>query len=141
VTVDPATCLVNGSIATVSATGLMASSPENYLGTILECNSDPGQPTIATLGDAIPVSCTPALANKFSPNGAGTLSTTFSIVEGVTGPPSQGTDSAGNPASTDAANYPCPPTAAQVSEGDTCVLAVSDSGGDQVTVPIAFNPN
>jgi hypothetical protein len=140
VTVNPATCLVNGTVADVSGTGLMPSSNSNFLGTLLECNSDPTQPTVNELGNAIPVSCTGATSHTFTPNAGGTLSTTFSIVEGVTGPPASGTDSAGNPAATDAANYPCPPTAAQVSVGDTCIIHVGDSGGDQVTVPIAFNP-
>jgi hypothetical protein len=50
-----------------------------------------------------------------------------------------GTDSTGGNPYTDAAGYPCPPTAAQQAAGDTCVIAVGDTGGDQVTVPISFN--
>jgi len=51
-------------------------------------------------------------------------------------------DSAGNDPATDAAKYPCPPTPAQVSAGDSCVLAFGDSAtaDGQVTVPIAFVP-
>ena len=32
---------------------------------------------------------------------------------------------------TDAANFPCPPTAAQQAAGDTCVLAIGDQAGDR----------
>jgi hypothetical protein len=141
VTVAPATCLLNGTEATVSATGLYPKSGSNYLGTVLECNSDPAQPTINLLGAALPVSCTEALADTWTPNAEGTFTGVFDIVEGVTGPPASGTDSAGNPGSVDAADYPCPPTPAQESLGDTCLVVLSDSGGDQVKVPISFNPN
>ena len=84
----------------------------------------------------IPDSCTGALANRFTPNSGGTLSGTFTIVEGTTGPPvANSTDSAGNSGAVDAAKYPCGPAA------DTCVLAVGDLGGDQISVPISFNTN
>jgi len=140
-TADPATCLMNGTVTTVSATGLYPSSNTNFLGTLIECNSDPTQPTIAILGTALPVSCTGALAHDWTPNATGTFTGTFPVVAGVTGPPATGTDSAGNPGSVDAANYPCPPTAAQLAAGDTCLLALGDSGGDQVSVPLSFNPD
>jgi hypothetical protein len=136
-TVNPATCLLNGTSVAISATGLV----KKTLGTILECNSDPGQPTASLLGHAIPVSCTAALAASFTTSSAGSYSGNFSVVEGVTGPPLQGPDSTGGDAATDAVNYPCPPTPAQVTAGDVCVIAVGDEGGDQVTVPISFNPN
>ena len=41
---------------------------------------------------------------------------------------------------TDAAEYPCPPTAAEQAAGDVCVISVSDTGGDRITVPISFDP-
>ena len=139
VTVDPATCLVAGSTVSITATGLLPfNSSTNSLGTVLECNDDPGQPTVALAARSFPVSCTGALAHDFAPNGAGTANESFTVVVGTTGPPATGTDSAGNDAGADAAKYPCPPTPAQVS--DTCVIAVGDLGGDKVVVPIAFNP-
>ena len=140
VTVDPDTCLTAGTTVTITATGLLPyAKPANELGTVVECNSDPGQPTVPLAGHNFPVSCTQVLATDFTPNAAGTHSQTFSVVRGITGPPTTGTDSAGKPGSTDAAGYPCPPTPAQTA--DTCVIAVGDQGGDKVVVPIAFNPN
>ncbi len=139
VTVDPDTCLVAGTKVTVTATGLLPyNAKTNELGTVLECNSDPGQPTVLLSNHNFPVSCTPALNTDFTPDATGTASQTFSIVVGTTGPPTTGTDSAGAAASTDAVAYPCPPTPAQTA--DTCVIAVGDIGGDKVVVPIAFNP-
>jgi hypothetical protein len=139
VTVNPASCLGSGSKVTITATGLLPySAKTNPLGTVLECSNDPGQPTVALDGHNFPVSCTGALANDFPPTAAGTLSTTFSVVVGMTGPAATGTDSAGNDASADAAKYPCPPTPAQTT--DSCVIAVGDIGGDKVVVPISFNP-
>jgi hypothetical protein len=142
-TVNPATCLVNGTVVTLTATGLKPyNKSTNYLGTLLQCNDDPNQPTDSLLGHAIPVSCTGALAHDFTPNSAGTFSGSLSVIQGVTGPPVSGnpTDSAGNPSEVDAAKYPCPPTSAQLAIGDSCVIALGDVGGDQITVPISYNP-
>jgi hypothetical protein len=153
-----ATCVVNGTLLTLAATGLTPLGVNNNaLGTFIECNDDPSQPTFSILGNAIPISCTGALKYVFTPNAAGTANMpdpnaqpaalpAFTVVGGTTGPPCvptlcTGNDSAGNSPYTDAANYPCPPTAAQIAAGDTCVVAVGDTGGDQVTVPIEFNPN
>jgi hypothetical protein len=162
-TVSPATCLVNGSTATITVTGLMPASASTSLGTFIECNDDPDQATVAILGNNIPVSCSPALKYIFTPNAAGTASMpspnnqpsplpAFSVIEGTVGPacaPSLcgGTstdpspDSAGGNPYIDAAKYPCPPTSAQEAAGDTCVISVGDTGGDQVVVPITFNPD
>jgi hypothetical protein len=128
---------------TVSATGLTPNTKAtpNALGTVIECNSDAGQPTITFAGNAIPVSCSAVLGDSFTPNAQGTYSGKFTIVAGVTGPPTEGTDSAGNSAANDAANYPCPPTPAQVSKGDHCDVAVGDLAGDEIPVPISFNTN
>lgn len=134
VTVDPATCLVNGTVVSIKATGLTTGST----GSVLECSGDKSQPTMTVLGAQIPVSCTGALAKLFS-TGSGSYSTTFTVVEGITGPPGTGNDSSGHAGATDAALYPCPPTAAQTSKGDTCVIAVGDLAGDEVPVPISFN--
>ena len=53
VTVSPGTCLVNGTDLSLTATGLVPQSTTNFLGTILECNSDPSQPTVSVLGTAL----------------------------------------------------------------------------------------
>ena len=41
-------------------------------------------------------------------------------------------------AATDAANYPCPPTPAQVAVGDTCGFVVAAHPSDLDVVPISF---
>jgi hypothetical protein len=77
---------------------------------------------------------------------SGTFSTSFTIISPTPGPPCgssylvscPATDSAGKSPSSDAANYPCPPTPAQQQVGASCTLAFGDSGGKQATVPIAF---
>jgi hypothetical protein len=136
VVVNPATCLVGGQSVTVTATGLKPyNASTNELGTVLECNSNASQPTVLFAGEAVPVSCTKVTAATFTPNAGGTLNTTFTISVGTLGPPTIGTDSAGNSATTDAGNYPCGPAV------DSCVVAVGDLGGDQVLVPISFNTN
>lgn len=134
-TVDPATCLLNDSLVKVTATGITA----NSLGSLLECNSAAGQPTATFAGESIPVSCSSVSAYLFTSSASGGYSASFTVHAGVVGPPVTGTDSAGRSAAADAANYPCPPTAAQVSAGDTCVIAVGDQGGDEIPVPISFN--
>jgi hypothetical protein len=135
ITVDPGTCLVGGEDVTVTGTGLTP----NSLSTLLECNTTAGQPTVATLGTAVPVGCTSLLRYIQTTTASGDLPvTTFTIVEGTVGPPATGTDSAGGNASTDAANYPCPPTAAQVSDGVSCDLRFSDEASDVVAVPLVF---
>ncbi len=48
------------------------------------------------------------------------------------------TDSTGGSPATDAAKFPCPPTAAQQAAGDTCVIAFGDASGDQATANISF---
>jgi len=108
-----------------------------------------GQPTVSFLKNAIPVSCTQV--KTFTTNSDGTIATAdqqFTIEEGTTGPPCSASgatmcdspsDSAGNDPSTDAANFPCPPTAAQTAAGVGCVIAVGDLAGDKVPVPISFN--
>jgi hypothetical protein len=95
----------------VTATGLLPyAKPTNELGTVVECNSDTGQPTVPVLGHNFPVSGTQVTASVFTLDATGTASQTFSVVVGPTGPPGPGTDSAGKPGSTDAAAYPCPAT-------------------------------
>jgi len=135
VTVDPGTCLSGGMVVTLTGSGFTA----NSLGTIVECNSTPGQPTVAVLGNPIPVGCSNPSSHMVTMSNTGALpSTSFTVVSGTVGPPATGTDSAGNDAATDAANYPCPPTQAQVSDGVTCVFRVSDAASDVVIVPVYF---
>ncbi|HYA67828.1 MAG TPA: hypothetical protein VED63_03755 [Acidimicrobiales bacterium] len=99
-----------------------------------------GQPTVAYLGNAIPVSCSKVkILTTTATGGIATADQAFTIQTGVIGPPASGTDSAGNDAATDAAKYPCPPTAAQVAAGNSCVIAVGDVAGDKVFVKIGFN--
>jgi hypothetical protein len=141
VTVNPANCLKAGTQVTVTGTGLVPSST----GSILECNGDPSQPTETVFGTAIPVSCTPiAIFTTTSSGGVPTGNQSFTVVVGTTGPPCSGPcttpDSSGGAAATDAAKYPCPPTAAELaaSPPDSCVIAIGDLGGDKVAVPIQF---
>ena len=114
ITVTPNSGLANGQNVMVSGEGFDVSST----GAVLECSNDPGQPTITVLGNSIPVSCSNPLNNLHSTDPSGNLpAASFSVSTGVTGPPGTGTDSSGGSAATDAANYPCPPTPAQVSAG------------------------
>ena len=123
--VSPNTGLSDGSSVTVTAGGY----PDSATGAILECNTDAGQPTIPVAGNAVPVSCTnPFLAIKTT-TATGTLSASFTVHEGTVGPPAAGTDSAGHDAAADAALYPCPPTPAQVTAGDSCVIQFGVQSG------------
>jgi hypothetical protein len=151
-TMTPGTCIVSGTVVSLSGSGFQASSD----GTFLECNSDPNQPTVMYLGSAIPVSCTSPLETN---QGPGIVSTTaggdigpnnFTVLEAASGvgPPcgssctgAEATDSSGGSTVADAAKYPCPPTAAQMalSPPDTCGIVFGDEAGDGVTVPISFN--
>src|SRR5438132_1572777 len=127
ITVSPRTGLSNGQSITVAGSGLVASST----GTIVECNNDPNQPNVTVAGNAVPVSCTNPLSTLITTDKNGTLAPkAFVVHTGVTGPAASGTDSIGHNAAADAANYPCPPTAAQVAAGDSCVITVGDAGGD-----------
>ncbi len=136
VNVNPSTNLNGGQVVTVSGSGMVVSS----FGSVEECNDVATQPTVTFLGNAIPVGCT-AIKGVSTDASGNVPSTAFTIVVGTVGPPTTGTDSAGHPAGTDAADYPCPPTPAQVTAGASCVIAFGDLGGDKVTVPIAFSPN
>ncbi len=137
-TVDPGTCLVGGMPVSVFGSGFFP----NALGSLIECNETPNQPTIAVLGDTLSVGCTDPVNHLVTTQPTGILAaSTFTVLTGVVGPPATGTDSAGNDAATDAANYPCPPTTTQVAEGVTCAIVFGDVHNDGVTVPISFNPS
>ncbi|HVC70413.1 MAG TPA: hypothetical protein VNC61_09205 [Acidimicrobiales bacterium] len=140
VTVNPGTCLVGGVKVTVTGSGLKASQ----LGAVLECNTASGEPQVhnALANQNIPVGCTDPVKNLASTDAGGNLpSTTFTVVTGTVGPPATGTDTAGQDATADAANYPCPPTTAQQAAGVTCAVVYGDQGGDQVVVPVGFGAN
>ena len=137
--VVPATGLQAGDHVAVTGSGL---APQTQ-GAVVECNNAPGQPTIDVDGIPAPVSC----SNPFT-SGAlvgtsdtGSFSTAFTVSAGVLGPPTQGQDSAGSNAGTDAANYPCPPTPAQLAAGASCVIGFGDLAGDLVYQPISLIPN
>jgi hypothetical protein len=146
------TCLNGGSVTTLTGSGYDA----NALGVAIECNDDPNQPTVALpspVNERLPVSCSGiSLANAKSTTASGDLPAgfTFSIISPIAGPPcgSQyltttcpATDSSGGNPTTDAADYPCPPTAAQQSIGISCTLSFSDEGGKVQSVDISFLPN
>lgn len=134
--VSPSTGLTDGQSVTVSGTGFTAGST----GAVIECSNATPQPTVTVLGNAVPVSCTNPLSGIHTTAGDGSLaSTSFTVHTGVVGPPGSGTDSDGNSAATDAANFPCPPTTAQISAGASCVIAFGDQGGDQATFPVTFS--
>ena len=148
-TADPGTCLNGGSVVTVTGSGFDNGSA----GAILECNNATSQPTVALgspINQSVPVSCTGIeAAGLITTTSSGAISTKFTIAAGTTGPPCGGsyliskcpaTDSTGGSPTTDAAKYPCPPTAAQLAAGVSCALAFGDAGGKQATVDIAFVP-
>jgi len=135
-TVTPATCLVGGQLVQITGSGLTTSSE----GTLLECNSDASQPVLSLAGQTIPISCTSLdVVSTTASGGLSASAGAFTIQKGTTGPPLAGTDSTGGNDATDAVNYPCPPTAAQVTAGDTCEVVLRDAGGDDLAVPISFN--
>ena len=120
---------------TVSGSGFTPSAP----GGITECNSDAAQPTVNFLGNAIPVSCTPPTSALKSTDASGNLAaSSFTVKEGTTGPPTTGTDSSGGSATTDAASYPCPPTATQIAAGDSCSISFGNSAASSSSVVISF---
>jgi hypothetical protein len=138
VTMTPGSCLVSGTVVTITGTGFVDSSE----GAVLECNASSTQPTVMYLGNAIPISCTNPTADIASTSKTGTFSTTFTIQEGVTGPPcgtcsGAPTDSTGGSTVSDAANYPCLPT----DPAGTCNITYGDLGNDSVEIPLSFNPN
>ncbi len=143
----PTNGLANGAAVTLTGSGFA----KNSIGNVLECNSDPNQPTVAVGGvvnSTLQVSCTaPSLSKLVTTSSKGVLSTVFDVVEGTVGPPCgpapaaapcPATDSAGNNPTSDAALYPCPPTAAQQAIGDTCTLTYGDEANDSAVITILF---
>jgi len=149
-TVTPSTGLTSGQSVSVTGAGYQPDS----LGAVLECNTAAGEPTVALgspVSAPVPVGCTAPTYNQVtSTSSTGTVSATYTVTTGTEGPPCgasndvitvcPGTDSAGQDPTSDAANYPCPPTAAQQAAGATCVVLYGDENGDRASVPILF-PN
>ncbi len=151
-TCSGSTCmgLAGGDVVNVSGAGFSAGQEASTL----ECNDDPLQPVIVFLGNAVPVSCTAIVIVSTSASGTFGPSA-FTIKSGTTGPPDSigvptctpvvtpttvipaGCTTTGNP-QTDAAAYPCPPTPAQVTAGDECVLAIGDIKGERAIGDILF---
>ena len=135
-TVVPNTGINNGDKVTVSGSGFTPG-----FGALTLCNNDPGQPTVlvALANVQVPVGCTNPVNVLVTIDGAGKVpATQFTVTTGTVGPPDPGTDSIGNPAATDAAKYPCPPTAAQINAGVMCVIGIGDLSGNRATVPITY---
>jgi hypothetical protein len=141
--------LVQGEVVGVIGSGLAA----NAYGYVLECNSAPGEPTIAVgapFNQRIPIGCSrPNLKYIVSTSAAGTLSTSIKVhvsrnlgppcsVYSVFGPCGGRPDSAGKGPRADAQNFPCPPSPAQQAEGVTCSLVFYDTAHEQVSTPIKF---
>ena len=138
ITVTPSTGLKGGQNVTITGSGFDDSS----IGNVLECNDAPGQPTVALpspVSSSVSVSCNPiGYAHLVTTSATGALDGTFTILQGTVGPPCGATgiitkcptDSAKHAAATDAALYPCPPTAAQQAAGDVCQLSYGDAGGE-----------
>ena len=134
--VTPNSSLTNGSIVTVAGSGFVADT----IGSVVECSNVADQPTINAFGSTLPVSCTSPVNKILETSDTGAFSVPFTVAEGTVGPPASGTDSSGGNAAADAADYPCPPTAAQVAAGDSCVIIFADEAGEQVSERIGFSP-
>jgi hypothetical protein len=147
--VNPDSDLVNGSLVSVTGSGLAASSR----GYLVECNMAPHEPVVA-LGSpfdgTLPVGCSaPSLKDVASVSSSGTLTNSFKVVLGrKLGPPCgqnhsvpacPRSDSAGNKAGRDSQDFPCPPTAAQQVAGVTCDLLFIDAALAKVSAEVSFS--
>jgi hypothetical protein len=145
--VSPSTALANGQTVTLSGSGYAKSS----IGNVLECNDDANQPMVqlgSPVNGQVPVGCIPpSLMKLVTTDASGNVSSPFAVVTGVLGPPCgpspdaatcPATDTAGADPATDAAKYPCPPTAAQQAGGDTCNLTYGDATGESASATILF---
>jgi hypothetical protein len=147
-TVSPSSDVTNGERVTVTGSGLTPSSAGN----ILECNDAANQPVVSLgspINHAVAVGCSPpSLSQVVATSSSGTLSSSYTVVQGTVGPPCGSApaavacppaDSSGQSPETDAADYPCPPTPAQDAAGVTCTLEYGDAAGDAATAPILFS--
>ena len=135
VKVSSTTGLINQQTVWVTGTGFAPAAT----GRVVECNLDPGQPTMTLGSEKLPVGCTAPGASTFTVGADGTVDVRFfRISTGNVGALLSGLDSNGTSAATDAAAYPCPPTPAQQAANISCGITVSDSTGNAVTVPISL---
>jgi len=131
--VTPSSGLTDGQTVTVSGTGFAGS-----IGGITQCNTTTGQPTVTVAGQQIPVGCSNPLNHIVTATGGAFSNQSFTVKMGVVGPPGPGADSTGKDGATDAAAYPCPPTAAQAAAGAVCAIAFGTSGTDTGQQTITF---
>ncbi len=148
-------CASSCSISATQTTGLDANTSIQVTGSgftpkatgaVVECNLAPGEPTIAIPADppfygalgSLPVSCSVPAQGRAPVSKSGTISDSFIMGTGTTGPPVDGTDSSGGQASADAAQYPCPPTQAQVAAGVACAMVYQDSRAETASIGISF---
>lgn len=144
--------LAAGDVINVSGGGFTPGSTAS----IVECSSVATQPVLAPY----PVSCSSLSPTTIPSSGAdtGNLSGTFTIKIGTVGPPE--TDdppscqstvgwpttfdvtiancASSGSAATDAAEYPCPPTAGQQAAGYVCTLGIMDSADERVVGAALF---
>ena len=141
ISLDRSTGLLRGQQVIVTGTGF---APGVSAGAV-ECSTAAGQPTVQIAGFEVAVSCTdpfgstqPLGGSNTSTSAAGALTSSFVVATGIVGPPLLGLDSAGRNSAADAADYPCPPSAAQQAAGATCVIRAGDATGNSATAPITF---
>ena len=117
-TLTPGTCLNGGTVVKATGSGFDPGAS----GTILQCNSDKTQPTVALpapVSQDVPGVHGHQLANLITVGTDGTISGSATIIFGVTGPPCgkpayaltatcPGTDSGGGVPATDAASTHAP---------------------------------
>lgn len=130
-TVTPNTNLKNGDTVSVSGSGFPTDTSGGYTGALLECNSDPNQPNGTFAGNAVPISCSSPGANGgvyiINTTDSGDVPTTnFVVHTGTIGPPDSSPTAAEK---AEAAQYPCPPTAAEIAKGDKCWITFGTSVG------------
>jgi len=148
--------LAGGDVVSLKGTGFTPGATAS----IVQCNSDPTQPNLVFLGQYIPISCSALALTSIPASGAtkGDLIGTQKLVTGTVGPPVAvgtpvcitnrggsttttttvpGCTTSGN-AKTDAAKFPCPPTATEQAAGITCVLSIGDIDNDVALGTILF---
>ncbi len=132
---SPSTGLVNQQTVWVTGSGFAPGAA----GLVVECNLDPGQPTVTFGTTTLPVGCTALGAGAFTVGPDGTVNLRyFRVSTGNLGALLTGPDSSGRSAASDAASYPCPPTPAQQAVNISCGITVSDATGTVVTVPVSL---
>ncbi|HTT86910.1 MAG TPA: hypothetical protein VMF60_06060, partial [Acidimicrobiales bacterium] len=116
-------------------------------GAVVECNMDTSAPTIpvpkdyvgkSTTFPAMSVGCGDPKVTAAKVSKKGNIFVGMDVITGTVGPPVAGTDSGGGSAATDALDYPCPPTEAQVNAGISCALVFLDDAGENLYQDISF---